>query len=116
MGVHRAQSPKGRSEYKVTDIRRLLQELASDRSPDTARFLDTDTRLFLTAAVHALRRMDAYADSGDVYWTSWASRLLDAETEVAQLRIDVEDLWWEALLDGQHEVLAGWLENRWLAD
>jgi hypothetical protein len=96
---------EGTSQYKIGAVRDLLLDFSHD---DLA--WDSGTRLLLSAAVYALERskigMDRSTDERD-------RRLRDYMyvTNCAQLKLDVESVWLEALKRGADDVAAGFPES-----
>jgi hypothetical protein len=72
--------------------------------------MDTNTRLFLSAAVHILEPSKLAASGGQ---DDRSRRLSSCETSLFPLRTDGEGLWMESIKKSAEDVAAVYPEHRW---
>jgi hypothetical protein len=87
--------------FTIHDVRQLLRVMHIGYPTEADNERDTNTRLFLSAAVQAWDRSRLDADYGRLDRTR---RMFHEHTEVAQLKVDVEELWLEGLASGAAEL------------
>jgi len=113
MPIYRAAHLSHTPSFTIHDVRRLLQVLGVGYSTTSGDERDTNTRIFLLAAVYALERSRIDSEEGQDDRTR---RLLDVHTNLAQLKADVERLWMEGLAQGGADIAIGYPEHWWTSE
>jgi hypothetical protein len=110
MALYRAQRLGGSPWFKIEQVRDMLHTLDIDYPGVAEDAKDTNTRVFLSAAVHALEQseIDTACEQADR-----SRRLLSGSTDVAQPKKDVEGLWIEGMAVGARDIAAGYPEHWW---
>jgi hypothetical protein len=110
MAMYRAQRLGSSSWFKIDEVCSLLRTLDFGYPNAGGDTRDTNTRVFLSAAVHVLEQsgIDTACSQPDR-----SRRLLSGSTGVAQLKADVEGLWLEGIAIGARDVAAGYPEHWW---
>jgi hypothetical protein len=110
MAMYRAQRLGNSPWFEIDQVCSLLRTLDFGYPNAGGDTRDTNTRVFLSAAVHVLEQseIDTACSQPDR-----SRRLLSGSTGVAQLKADVEGLSLEGIAIGARDVAAGYPEHWW---
>lgn len=112
MAIYRANHPNYHS-FEIQDVRPLLRALGIGYPSEARDETDTNTRLFLSAAVQAFERNRIGTNHGQL---DRARRLLQGDADMGQLKKDVESVWLEGMAKGAAYVAIGYPEYWWSGD
>jgi hypothetical protein len=110
MAMYRAQRLGNSPWFKIDQVCGLLRTLDIGYPNAGGDARDTNTRVFLSAAVHVLEQSGIDTAYGQ---PDRSRRLLSDSTDVVQLKADVEGLWLEGMAIGSRDVAAGYPEHWW---
>ncbi|KAH4938702.1 hypothetical protein HBI39_176470 [Parastagonospora nodorum] len=108
--VYRAQRLSSSTAFTIDELRDMLKALNIGYPIAPSDAVDTQTRVFLSAAVHVLTVSET---STRYNQTERNRRLQGCNTSVTQLKIDVEGIWRQGLAKGGADVAAGYPEHWW---
>jgi hypothetical protein len=110
MPVYGAQRLSSSTAFTIDELRDMLKALNVGYPIAPRDAVDTQTRVFLSAAIHVLTVNET---STKYSQTERNRRLQGCNTIATQLTADVEGIWRQGLAKGGADVAAGYPEHWW---